>query len=89
MPPEDINSKGSPAASSPPIRPYFREVLPAEPDAASLVSGTDPRTCAAAIDDFLSRPLAIRERAALGPAERYSWDRGVAPLVAALAAVRA
>ena len=69
--------------------PYFREVLAAEPDAASLVSGADPAAWADAIDAFFSRPVELRQRAALRLAERYSWDRAVVPLVEALTAAHA
>lgn len=64
--------------------PYFREVLSAEPDAASLVAGADPDAWADAIDRFFSGPLDVRQRAALRLADRYAWDRAVAPLVDAL-----
>jgi len=64
--------------------PYFREVLSAEPDAASLVGGDDPGAWAEAIDDFFSCPLERRQRAALRLADRYSWDHAVVPLVEAL-----
>jgi beta-1,4-mannosyltransferase len=64
--------------------PYFREVLAGEPDAACLVADGDPAAWAGAIEAFLSRPLELRQRAALRLAERYSWDRAVAPLVEAL-----
>jgi glycosyltransferase involved in cell wall biosynthesis len=64
--------------------PYFREVLSAEPDAASLVAGADPAAWADAIGRFFSSPLERRQRAALRLADRYSWDRAVAPLVEAL-----
>lgn len=69
--------------------PYFREVLAAEPDAASLVSGADPAAWAGAIDALFSRPPELRQRAALRLAERYSWDRAVAPLVEALTVAHA
>jgi glycosyltransferase involved in cell wall biosynthesis len=69
--------------------PYFREVLAAEPDAGSLVAGADPAAWAGAIDDFFSSPVELRQRAALRLAERYSWDRAVAPLVEALTAAHA
>jgi hypothetical protein len=38
-----------------------------------------------AIGAFVSRPLEIRQRAALRLAERYSWDSVVVSLVEALA----
>ena len=69
--------------------PYFREVLAGEPDGSSLVSGADPEAWAGAIDAFFSRPLELRQRAARRLAERYSWDRAVAPLVEALTAAPA
>jgi beta-1,4-mannosyltransferase len=68
--------------------PYFREVLAGEPDAASLVAGADPVAWADAIDALLSRPLEVRQRAVRRLAERYSWDRAVAPLVEALTMAR-
>jgi len=69
--------------------PYFREVLSMEPDAASLVGGEDPEAWAAAIEKFFSCPLERRQRAALRLADRYSWDRAVAPLVEALTVAHA
>ena len=65
--------------------PYFREVLAAEPDAASLVAGDDPAAWAEAIGHFFSRAPETRRQAVLRLADRYSWDRAVVPLVEALA----
>lgn len=69
--------------------PYFREMLAAEPDAASLVASTDPAVWSDAIADFFSRDPETRRQAALRLAERYSWDRSVVPLVDALVAANA
>jgi beta-1,4-mannosyltransferase len=64
--------------------PYFREILADEPDAGVTVPGSDPDVWADAILDYLERPAAARNRAALRVAARYSWDTCVEPLVAAL-----
>jgi glycosyltransferase involved in cell wall biosynthesis len=64
---------------------YFREILEDEPDAGILVPSRDPAVWARAIDGYLSRPPEMRSRAAERLAARYSWDRSVEPLVAALA----
>jgi glycosyltransferase involved in cell wall biosynthesis len=69
--------------------PYFREVLAAEPEAASLVAGPDPAAWADAIEAFFSRPVELRRRAALRLAARYSWNRAVTPFVEALTAAGA
>jgi glycosyltransferase involved in cell wall biosynthesis len=66
--------------------PYFREVLAAEPEAASLVAGADPAAWAHAIIDLVSSAAETRRQAALRLADRYSWDRSVVPLADALAA---
>jgi beta-1,4-mannosyltransferase len=64
---------------------YFREILEDEPDAGILVPSRDPNDWAHAIEAYLSRPSDKRSRAANRLAARYSWDRSVEPLVAALA----
>ena len=64
--------------------PYFREILADEPDAGATVSGWDAAAWANAITHYLERPADMRSAAALRLAARYSWDRCVEPLVAAL-----
>jgi beta-1,4-mannosyltransferase len=64
---------------------YFREILEGEPDAGILVASRDPDNWARAIEAYLSRPSDRRSGAANRLAARYSWDRSVEPLVAALA----
>jgi glycosyltransferase involved in cell wall biosynthesis len=64
--------------------PYFTEILADEPDAGVTVAGWDPAAWAEGISRYLERPAAVRNRAALRLAARYSWDRCVDPLVAAL-----
>jgi glycosyltransferase involved in cell wall biosynthesis len=64
--------------------PYFQEILADEPDAGVTVSGWDASAWANSIDQFLSRPADVRSRAAFRLAARYTWDRCVEPLVAAL-----
>jgi glycosyltransferase involved in cell wall biosynthesis len=64
--------------------PYFREVLSDDPGAGVVVRSRDAEDWAGAIDTYLSRPVEERERAARNVAVRYSWDRCVEPLVAAL-----
>jgi beta-1,4-mannosyltransferase len=63
---------------------YFREILDGEPDAGLLVPSRDPDDWARAIEAYLARPAEVRRRAASRLADRYSWDRSVEPLVAAL-----
>jgi glycosyltransferase involved in cell wall biosynthesis len=63
---------------------YFREILEDEPDAGILVASRDPDDWARAIEAYLSQPSDKRSRAADRLASRYSWDRSVEPLVAAL-----
>lgn len=65
--------------------PYFRETAAGEPDAAAFVDTREPAVWAAAISEYLSRPAALRHAAARRLADRYSWDRCVEPLVAAIA----
>ena len=59
--------------------PYFREILAGEPDAGMVVSGRDTVTWANALLEYLQRPAAVRSRAALRLAARYSgtgvWNR--------------
>ncbi len=64
--------------------PYFHEILAGEPDAGVTVPDWDPDAWADAILDYLERPASVRSGAALRVAARYSWDRCVEPLVAAL-----
>lgn len=64
--------------------PYFQEILADEPDAGLTVSGWDPADWADGIIRYLERPAGLRMRAALRLAARYSWDRCVEPVVAAL-----
>jgi beta-1,4-mannosyltransferase len=64
--------------------PYFQEMLADEPDAGVTVSGSDPAVWADGIIRYLDRPAVVRSRAARRVAARYSWDRCVDPLVAAL-----
>lgn len=64
--------------------PYFREILDDEPDAGLTVSGWDAAAWADGLLEYLQRPAAGRSRAALRLAARYSWDRCIDPLVAAL-----
>lgn len=64
--------------------PYFREILSGEPDAGLVVRGWSADDWAQAIDDYLARPADARTAAARRVAARYSWDRCVDPLVAAL-----
>jgi beta-1,4-mannosyltransferase len=64
--------------------PYFQEILADEPDAGVTVTGWDAADWADGIIRYLERPAAVRSRAALRLAARYSWDRCVEPLVAAL-----
>jgi beta-1,4-mannosyltransferase len=64
--------------------PYFQEILADEPDAGRTVRGWDPAAWANGILEYLARPAAVRKTAALRLAARYSWDRCVDPLVAAL-----
>ncbi|MGH9373762.1 MAG: glycosyltransferase family 4 protein [Vicinamibacterales bacterium] len=64
--------------------PYFQEILADDPDAGVIVSGWDAAAWANGILEYLERPAGVRSRAALGLAARYSWDRCVEPLVAAL-----
>ena len=66
--------------------PYFREVLAPEPQAGVIVPGRDAGAWADAIVEFLARDPDARRRAALRLADRYSWDRSVAPVAAALRA---
>lgn len=66
--------------------PYFREILSPEHEAGAIVTGEDATAWADAIREFLSRPADARNRAALRLAARYSWDRCVEPLVAAIRA---
>ena len=49
------------------------------------MSGWDAAAWANAIVQYLDRPADVRRGAALRLAARYSWDRCVEPLVAALA----
>jgi glycosyltransferase involved in cell wall biosynthesis len=65
--------------------PYFEEMLADEPDAGVMVSGWNAEAWADGILRLLARPPDIRTNAALRLANRYSWDRCVEPLVAALA----
>jgi glycosyltransferase involved in cell wall biosynthesis len=64
--------------------PYFQEILADEPDASVMVSGWDAAAWANGIVRCLERPASVRSGAALKLAARYSWDRCVEPLVAAL-----
>lgn len=64
--------------------PYFQEILAGEPDAGMTVPGWDAAAWGAAIEQYLQRPADARSGAALRLAARYSWDRCVEPLVAAL-----
>jgi beta-1,4-mannosyltransferase len=64
--------------------PFFREILADEPDAGVLVAGWDSAAWADGIARYLERPASVRRQAALRLAARYSWDRCVEPLVAAL-----
>jgi glycosyltransferase involved in cell wall biosynthesis len=64
--------------------PYFREILADEPDAGMTVSAWDAAAWAQAVMQYLERPADVRSAAALRLAARYSWDRCVEPLVAAL-----
>jgi glycosyltransferase involved in cell wall biosynthesis len=64
--------------------PYFQEILAQEPDAGVTVRGWDAADWADGIMRYLERPAEVRRRAALRLAARYSWDRCVEPLVAAL-----
>jgi len=64
--------------------PYFQEILTNEPDAGVTVRGWDAADWADGILRYLERPAEVRRRAALRLAGRYSWDRCVEPLVAAL-----
>jgi beta-1,4-mannosyltransferase len=64
--------------------PYFHEILADEPDAGATVSDWDAAAWAIAIIQYLERPGEVRRGAALRLAARYSWDRCVEPLVAAL-----
>jgi glycosyltransferase involved in cell wall biosynthesis len=64
--------------------PYFQEILADEPDAGVTVAGSDAAAWANAIIQYLERPADVRSAAALRLAARYSWDRCVEPLVAAL-----
>ena len=66
--------------------PHFREVLAPEPQAGVIVPGRDAGAWADAIVGFLASDPDARRRAALRLAGRYSWDRSVAPLAAALRA---
>jgi glycosyltransferase involved in cell wall biosynthesis len=64
--------------------PYFREILADEPDAGVTVGCWDPTAWAHAILDYLERPGDARNGAARRLAARYSWDRCIESLVAAL-----
>ena len=64
--------------------PYFQEILAPEPAAGVTVRGWDPEIWAQTILEFLDRPAALRNGAAVRLATRYSWERCVEPLVAAL-----
>jgi glycosyltransferase involved in cell wall biosynthesis len=64
--------------------PYFREILAEQSDASAIVASSDPGAWADSIIAFLSRPVETRQRAALRLADRYSWDRCVEPMVAAV-----
>jgi glycosyltransferase involved in cell wall biosynthesis len=64
--------------------PYFKEILADEDDAGVTVPDWDPDAWADGILRYLARPESVRRRAALRVAARYSWDKCVEPLVAAL-----
>jgi glycosyltransferase involved in cell wall biosynthesis len=64
--------------------PYFREILAPEPDAAMIVPTREADAWAEAITIFLERPNEVRSGAALRLANRYSWDRCVDPVLAAM-----
>lgn len=64
--------------------PYFQEILADEPDAGAVVPGWDAAAWGHGILQYLERPAAARTRAALRLSARFSWDRCVEPLVAAL-----
>jgi glycosyltransferase involved in cell wall biosynthesis len=65
--------------------PFFREILGDEPNAGVVVPTRDPADWATATLEYLAQPAAARAEAALRLAARYSWDRCVEPMVAALA----
>jgi glycosyltransferase involved in cell wall biosynthesis len=69
--------------------PFFREILAGEPDAGVLVPTRDAAAWAASTLDYLARRADLRSAAALRLAARYSWDRCVEPMVAALLAAAA
>lgn len=60
--------------------PYFREILQREPEAAVFTPPGDEAALARAIREFFAVPREDRQNAALRLAERYDWNRCVAPL---------
>lgn len=64
--------------------PYFREILAGEPDAGVIVASRAPAAWAESIERYLARPAQARTEAARRLAGRYSWERCVEPVVAAM-----
>jgi glycosyltransferase involved in cell wall biosynthesis len=64
--------------------PFFREILSGEPQAGVLVPTRDAAVWSNSIVEYLAIPAEVRSRAAHRLAARYSWDRCVEPMIAAL-----
>ena len=60
--------------------PFFRETLAEEPEAGVLCAPTDPIDLARAVRTFFELPADRRHAAARRIADRYAWDRVIAPV---------